>query len=250
MNATLDASFAAKVALRFETGSYVVKTAETKDELKAAQAMRHEVFYAEQGRLLSNRLDADEHDAEADHLLVATKSGEIIATYRLLTSTFTGRFYSDTEFTLGRFLREPDVKLELGRACVRGDHRGGPALSLLWKGLGRYASAVGARYLFGCSTVWTPDPVEANGVFRAMLDFHRDDWAIEPRAAYEHLWTDSLPRPDLVPPLLTGYLRMGARVHSGPAFDRDFQCTDFLTILDLEAMTPRRRARMFGAEAA
>ena len=47
------------------------------------------------------------------------------------------------------------------------------------------------------------------------------------------------------PPLIKGYVRVGAKVCGEPSWDPDFNTADFLMVLTLEDMTPRY-ARHFG----
>ena len=42
-----------------------------------------------------------------------------------------------------------------------------------------------------------------------------------------------------VPPLLKGYLRLGAWIGGAPAFDPDFNCADFFVLLSLDRIDPR-----------
>lgn len=46
-----------------------------------------------------------------------------------------------------------------------------------------------------------------------------------------------------VPRLLKTYLAIGARIAAPPAWDRAFGTIDFLTLLDLELLTPAARNR-------
>ena len=41
----------------------------------------------------------------------------------------------------------------------------------------------------------------------------------------------------LLPPLLCGYLRAGAKVYGKPALDRDFRCADFFTVLKMDELS-------------
>ncbi|MBK6580020.1 MAG: hypothetical protein IPG17_28355 [Sandaracinaceae bacterium] len=41
------------------------------------------------------------------------------------------------------------------------------------------------------------------------------------------------------PALMTTYIRLGARVISEPAFDRDFNVSDLMVLLDVHGMEPR-----------
>jgi len=52
--------------------------------------------------------------------------------------------------------------------------------------------------------------------------------------------------PVAIPKLLRAYLTVGAKICGPPAIDRHFQTIDFLTLLDLEALSPPARARFLG----
>ena len=52
-----------------------------------------------------------------------------------------------------------------------------------------------------------------------------------------------------VPRLLKAYLAIGARICSPPAWDRAFGTIDFLTLLDLKALSPAARNRFLGPAA-
>jgi len=41
------------------------------------------------------------------------------------------------------------------------------------------------------------------------------------------------------PPLIKGYLKLGAKICSAPAWDPDFNTADLLTMLRLSEMNPR-----------
>ena len=179
-----------------------------------------------------------------------------MGTYRLLSSHFTHDFYSSSEFELGDFLRVPAVKLELGRACVHSNYRNGNTIDLLWKGLSRYIMETKTEYLFGCSSVKTVSPEAMNRLFRTLHDQEglTDEYQIRPTWDYRFPgFLSSGPEPmsaverrELLPPLLRSYLNAGAKVHGWPALDREFQCTDLLTILDWTKLNPRFRSRFIG----
>jgi putative hemolysin len=49
-----------------------------------------------------------------------------------------------------------------------------------------------------------------------------------------------------IPKLLRAYLAIGAKICGPPALDRQFRTIDFLTLLDLAAMTVVARERFLG----
>ena len=51
-----------------------------------------------------------------------------------------------------------------------------------------------------------------------------------------------------VPPLLKGYLRLGAWVGGAPAHDPDFDCADFYVLLSLDRVNPRYMRHFLGQE--
>lgn len=239
----LFAPFQCKVRLFFETDHYEVKTVESSWELEDALRLRYRVFRQEiLGQPAENdSIDIDSFDLSCDHLILRNKKGgQVIGTYRMISSTFHQPFYSSQEFNLDAFFALPGTKLELGRACVHPNFRNGLTLTLLWKGIQRYSEAVGAHYLFGCSSIQTMDP-KAVAQIRAYFQQQNSiasELSLPVRPAYRFRQLPALDRVEtkdmkaLVPPLLASYLKAGARVGSEPALDRAFRCVDFLTILE------------------
>ena len=241
--------------IKYETDDFLVSTAQSGIELFKVLELRHEVFLKEwQGRKAFHGLDVDEFDFSADHLLITDKrEGEVVGTYRLISSHFTPNFYSAGEFELEDFLRLPGAKLEAGRACVRNGYRDGNTIDLLWKGLARYVFATKSQYLFGCASLKSDDPLLASRVYKTLRE--NDQWSDEYRirATWDYQFPgfamngsealNSSERREVIPPLLRSYLHAGAKVYGWPALDRDFACTDLLTILDWNQLNPRFQSR-------
>ncbi len=244
------------VQVDVESDELRLKTARSPHDLLEVLKLRHEVFVQEwQGRRTYHRLDVDEYDFLADHLMIINKStDEVVGTYRLLSSHFTLDFYSSQEFQLDAFLRLPAAKLEMGRACIKPEFRGGKTLDLLWRGLGLYAHNTSTRYMFGCSSLR-----EINALQYGQLLSHfreNDQWSdkFQIRPTSKYVWpTFRLPesalpmspkeRREMVPTLLRSYFNAGAKVYGHPALDRDFSCIDVLTILDWDDLNPKFRSR-------
>ncbi|NJL25918.1 MAG: GNAT family N-acetyltransferase [Calothrix sp. SM1_5_4] len=243
------------VEVRYETEDFLVTTAGSGRDLLQALELRHEIFIEEwQGRREPSGLDVDEYDFRADHLIIIDKSASaLVGTYRLLSSHFTHDFYSSSEFRLGRFLSGPEVKLEMGRACIRAGFRTGVTIDLLWRGLVQYILKTNTRFLFGCSSVRSTDAALVSSLYRTMAEEGRwsDEYAIRPTRDYEFPGfaaeaasvLGAAERREWMPPLLRSYLNAGAKVYGAPALDREFECVDLLTILDWRALNPRFHAR-------
>jgi len=246
--------FQPKVRLFIEKENYIIKTVESSWELAAALRLRHEVFYQELlGMPMPVGFDMDEFDLACDHLVIIDKkSRRTVGTYRLLSSTFTHHFYSAHEFDISGILALPGRKLELGRACIHKDFRNGLVIALLWRGVTQYVQAIGAKYLFGCSSIQTTNPDLAAQVCAYLRLNHHTvaelDLFPQPAHQIPEFSTFGARCPSLrpaaqesvrrlIPPLLLSYLRSGARVGAEPALDKVFRCIDFITILDTEKLT-------------
>jgi len=241
--------FKNKVNLSLEKGSFLVKTVDHPSELAAVLRLRHEVFHKEfLGEKLPLEIDMDDYDALGDHLIIMDQEKKkIVGTYRLICSKFSPSFYSTSEFELSQFLKEPSVKLELSRACIHQDYRTGAVINLLWRGLVQYLQTVKADYLFGCASIRTMESEEVNAILAYLSNrgYLNEQYAIRPHADYKMHGVLSSAAPEevvakgkgLIPPLLSSYLRAGAKVCGEPALDRSFQCVDFFTILKMDEVT-------------
>lgn len=245
--------FRPKIRLRQENSRFILKTAETPDEVHEALLLRHEVFYLELLRrpnLLG--LDVDRFDFDFDHLLIIEKEHMcVVGTYRLNPSAFNHEFYSSTEFDLRNLIALPGHKVEIGRSCVHHGFRNSLVIAMLWRGLTEYVKASQSRYLFGCTSVMTTDVEQIAAVYAKLQEGHfagLDRVVVpKPRCAVKNLeryvrFLQTLPpvdRPDpdkIIPPLMHAYLRAGAMVCGAPALDPAFGCADFLTLLDFGTM--------------
>jgi putative hemolysin len=228
--------------------SYSLLVANDNEEVVAAQRLRYRVFAEEMGatvRCPQSGLDIDEFDAFCDHLVVRDDtSGEIVGTYRMLPperAAAAGGLYSDTEFDLSALAGLRSSLVETGRSCVDPTHRGGGVVSLVWAGIARYMLLAGHRFLVGCASVPLTDGGSyAAGVWDVVRARHYspDSERVRPLRP----WEDSgVVRPShaVLPPLLKGYVRLGAQVCGPPAHDPDFGVADFFVLLDLQRIDER-----------
>ncbi|MCY0958105.1 GNAT family N-acetyltransferase [Streptomyces sp. H27-H5] len=227
---------------------YAVRLARDEDEVRAAQRLRHQVFAGELGARLDHAepgLDVDAFDAYCDHLLVVDEESEqVVGTYRLLPperAAVAGRLYSEGEFDLGALAPIRHDLVEVGRSCVHPDHRNGAVIALIWAGLARYMDRSGHNWLAGCCSV----PLADGGVLAAATreTVLRRNLAPEEYRVTPHLpWSPegiTVPGRQELPPLLRGYLRLGAWVCGEPALDAEFGCADLYVLLSLRRTNPR-----------
>ena len=138
-----------------------------------------------------------------------------------------------------------DQVLELGRASIDREHRSSEVLTLLWRGIAQYAKHYGLRYLIGCSSLNSTDPLAGWSLYQALgAELVSSEYFTVPTAAHALPYREGdLAAPVKLPKLLRTYLGVGARICGPPAWDRAFGTIDFLTFLDLEQITPAARSR-------
>lgn len=230
------------------TSRYSLLLARSDADVEAAKRLRYQVFAGELGAQLDDGgtgLDSDRFDEYCDHLVVrADQTGEIVGTYRVLppeAARAAGGLYSETEFDLAAFARLRSSLVEAGRSCVHPRHRSGAVVSLIWAGIARYLLLTGHSHLTGCASVPLADGgALARGVWDVVSASHYSPSGLRVRPW--HPWdfeSVSSPARKLVPPLLRGYLRLGAWVCGPPAHDPDFGVVDFLVLLSLHRVDPR-----------
>jgi len=257
-----------------QLGSLEVRLATTGRDVRRAQRLRFKVFYDERAAApnpaaLVLRRDRDRYDAVCDHLLVLdhdvartpfrAAGPAIVGTYRLLRQEVAERrsgLYSSHEYDVAPLLAaHPGLRfLELGRSCVLKPYRTKRTVELLWRGVWAYVRHHKIDVMLGCASFEGVDP-DAHSLPLSFLH-HRarapEPWrarahperavamdrigpeAIDPKAALKAL-----------PPLIKGYLRLGAMVGEGAVVDHQFGVTDVLIILPVAAIS-RRYVDHFG----
>lgn len=234
-------------------GRYRVRLAQDGNDHIAACRLRFNVFNVEMGEGLSSShstgLDRDRFDSVCDHLIVEdSEDGQVVGTYRMqsgLTAAGAFGYYSAQEFEFAPYECMRIQVLELGRAAIDRRHRSSEVLTLLWRGIAQFAKYHGLRYLIGCSSLNSKDPLDGWSLYRQLASqLVSFEYITVPKTAF------SLPHaeaeaaiPVKLPKLLRTYLGVGARICGPPAWDRAFGTIDFLTLLDLELLTPAARSR-------
>lgn len=217
-------------------------------QVEAAQRLRHRVFADELGAHLSSPvpgLDIDRFDEYCDHLVVREDAtGEVVGTYRMLPperARAAGALYSDGEFDLAAIAPIRSQLVETGRSCVHPDHRAGAVVGLVWAGIARYLLLTGHRWLAGCASV----PLDDGGALAAAVwetvsarHLSPEGMRVSPHRPWDVAGATRHRRAGM-PPLLRGYLRLGAWVGGPPAHDPDFRCADFFVLLGLDHMDER-----------
>ena len=239
--------------------AFTVKIAQTEDDLRAAQALRYEVFVRELGgggTMVDHEaeLEQDRFDPFFDHLLVSdTLAGQVVGVYRLLRqgqADAAGQFYSEDEYDLGPLKASGRKLLELGRSCLHPDYRGGMAMYHLWNGLADYVAAHEIEILFGVASFHGTDVTALAQPLSMLHHNHMAPEEIRVRALSERFQqmdlvaVDALDRKAAMlatPALIKAYLRLGGFVGEGAFVDHAFNTTDICLILDTKRMNGRQR---------
>jgi L-ornithine Nalpha-acyltransferase len=252
-------------------GSLEVRLANRRRDIRLAQRLRYEVFYEEMSAVPSfraelRRRDEDPYDAVCDHLLVVDdtpdatidawnglKRQKVVGTYRVLRQEIAERtlgFYTQSEFDIAPLLAaRPRYRfVEFGRSCVLEPYRNKRTVELLWHGLWTYVREHKIDVMIGCASLPGTDP---DRHAMALSFLHQNalappEWRCR---AHDRLYErmDRLPADKVdakralksLPPLVKGYLRLGAYVGDGAVIDRQFDTTDVLIILPVEKIDPR-----------
>ncbi|RDI59471.1 GNAT family N-acetyltransferase [Microvirga subterranea] len=249
-------------------GSLEVRLATTDREIRQAQKLRFKVFYEEMSAAPStasmlSRRDIDDYDAICDHLLVLDHDvkpkpfrpakPKVVGTYRLLRQEVADRhrgFYTAGEYDIAPLLdAHRSLRfLELGRSCVLKPYRNKRTVELLWHGIWTYVLHHRIDVMIGCASLEGTDP-KALALPLSFLHHYAsapEEWqasalperytpmdllardAVDPKAALHAL-----------PPMIKGYLRLGASFGRGAVVDRQFRTTDVLVVLPVSAINPR-----------
>lgn len=242
-------------------GNLGVRIATTPDEVDAALALRYRIFFTEMGAIADtatalSRRDRDAFDAVADHLLVIDHEigpgpEGVVGTYRMVQragAAAIGRFYSADEYDIASITGFPGNILELGRSCVDARYRGRAVMQLLWRGIAAYVFHFQIDLLFGCASLTGTDPDALSTELTYLYGHHLAPPALRPRARPERyvdmrrMDLDAIdPRraSQMLPPLIKGYLRIGAFVGDGAVVDRQFNTTDVAVVVKTDMVTDK-----------
>jgi putative hemolysin len=138
--------------------------------------------------------------------------------------------------------------MELGRSCVMKPYRSKRSVELLWHGLWTYVREHKVDVMIGCASFEGTDPA-AHAMALSYLHHYAmapADWRCAAHAPL-HQKMDLVAKDKIdlkqalkaMPPLIKGYLRLGAFVGDGAVIDRQFGTTDVLVILPVEKIDPR-----------
>ncbi len=193
-------------------------------------------------------IDKDEYDDVCDHLIALdTDKDQVIGTYRLIKKSHLGKlnkFLTETEFNI-EAIKKYEL-LEVGRAVVKEEYRDGVTIGMLWKGVIRYAVAENVDIMIGTASFHGTDPMLYKNTLSYLYDNHLtpvDMRCYANKDSYSKLkLSDTYDLASVkkeMPPLIKGYLNLGATIGDGAYIDIDFNSVDVLIVLVIKEINPR-----------
>ncbi len=248
-------------------GSLELRLATTKHEIRKAQRLRWEVFVRQGNTRIDHRAhllrrDICPFDRLCDHLIVVDhamqgKSGKpkprVVGTYRLLRQDVAeahSGFYSAGEFDVaGLLARHPGKRfMELGRSCILPEYRARRVLELLWRGLWLYARYHDIDVMIGCASFPGVEPRQHAAVLASLQQraCAQDQWRVGPmpgiNRTFGEIFSHTNTQADMsveIPPLVKGYLRLGAVFGDCVYVDRQFGTTDVFVVMPVDQIDQR-----------
>jgi putative hemolysin len=247
-------------------GSLEARLATTPAEVEAAQRLRYEVFYREMSakpspEMQAQNRDFDQFDPYCRHMLVVDKAhgGKIIGTYRLMRGEVAAKspygFYTAGEYDIAEMLsrRKGERLMELGRSCVLKEYRTGPTMQMLWRGIFVYLQRHKIDLMFGCASLPGTDPSALTLQLSYLYHFHLAPQGERVRAQPgRYTPMNLMPKESIneaealhaLPPLIKGYVRMGAMIGDGAVIDHQFDTTDVFIYFPWANLNPRWAAHL------
>ena len=234
-----------------QKGNLQARLAQTQVEIEQAYKLRYQVFCIE-GSASKNHheLEYDDFDHFCDHIIILDQSNTVIGTCRLLSKESPNiKFYSETEFELTSLMScHNNLKfLEIGRSCIDSKYRTGLAAKLLWQAIWTYFRDKNFDVMIGCASL---EGIDYNVHKQTLALIYQlaaapELWNVRANKNAQKIQPIEIPETEIknqlkkIPPLLKGYLRLGAYVSSDVSIDTEFGTTDVFIALPKERINPR-----------
>lgn len=233
-----------------QSGNILIKLADSEKEYNEIYKLRYQELLLEydKDKKLEEEIDKDEYDEICDHLIaVDTEKNKVIGTYRLIKKshlTSIKTFLTESEFNLDP-LKKYEI-LEVGRAVVKQEYRDGVTIGMLWKGVIRYAISENVDVMIGTASFHGINPNLYQDTFTYLYEKHLSPIDIRcyvSKDSYSPLNLldkyDEFKAKKEMPPLIKGYLNLGATIGDGIYIDKQFNSCDVLIVLMIKEINPR-----------
>ncbi|GHS98980.1 ornithine-acyl ACP N-acyltransferase [Bacteroidia bacterium] len=254
---------------------YEVRLTRTKEERKLVRQLRYKVFVEEDGAVPTEeqkqlREEYDTYDRFADYMGVFHE-GRIVGTYRIIdreAAEKLGGFYTESEYDLTKIKRVYGNIAEMSRACVDPEYRENAlVMRMLWAGLGEYILKNQIKIIFGVASFIGTDPADFAREISYLYYYHRSPLALR-ATVREDLMGESVDRrlsqmdimprvflnpakiKPMLPPLVKGYMRLGATFGKGVFIDQPFNTVDVFVMLESKNIDRAYQKHFVGSETA
>ena len=254
---------------------YEVRLARNKEERKQARQLRYRVFVEEEGAHPTEEQKAlgeeyDSYDSHAECMGVF-HNGKVVGTYRIINREAAEKmdgFYTETEFDLKKIKKVRGNIAEMSRACVDPEYReSGLVMRMLWMGLGAYILRRKVVVLFGVGSFVGTKPAESAQAIsylyynhlaplslRATVETDKMAEGINPKLTRMNILPREFVDEDAaikqMPPVIKGYLRLGATFGKGVFIDPPFNTYDVFVILQSKKISAAYQKFFMGSETA
>lgn len=242
------------MTIAFSVGGYDVRFANSAQDLRSCQELRHLCFLGAPGR------EADRFDPLCRHLMV-TRKGKLAATCRVMifeTGAQIDMSYTAQAYDLEKFFNFKGRLLEIGRFCVSPDIKGPDVLRICWGALAQIVDKTKISLVFGCTSFKGTEADAYTQAFGLLADRYLAPDCYQPQKIASEI-VELKPQSVLdmrsavaeLPPLLRSYLAMGAWVSDHAVVDRALDTLHVFTGLETSAISPSRsRALLAVSQAA
>jgi len=237
------------------------------------RALRYAVFCEEEGASATEeqknlREEYDSYDRFAEYMAVF-HNGAVVGCYRIIdreAAEKMGSFYTETEYNISKIRKVRGNIAEMSRACVDARYRENAlVMRLLWAGLSEYVLRRKVRVLFGvASWVGQKPGLSAHAIsylyynrlaparLRATVLAENFDESVNPALSRMNImpkvFVDEEEALRQMPPLIKGYLRVGADFGKGVYIDKGFNTYDVFVTLQTKNINATYQKHFLGRE--
>ena len=241
--------------LVLQAGPFQARLAHTAEEVLGAQKLRYQVMYLDSGgqpdpEKARLEADIDEWDERASHVVVVDQRSDtlkVVGTLRMTSRSALRpkqNFYTGKSFDLTKLCKHYSNMMEVGRFCVDPSSRSGVVLGLIWKFAAQYLVDQKVDVMFGCASFPGADIEQHRD---SLIALHKHSLAppeLRVPAVVPHHNIGELEEQDSegeqarrrMPPLVRGYLSIGAKINDCAIVDPVFNTTFVCIYVDVEGM--------------
>ncbi|MEC7090794.1 MAG: GNAT family N-acyltransferase, partial [Pseudomonadota bacterium] len=159
-------------------------------------------------------------------------------------------FYSQDEYDIKPLIEKHKQRkfLELGRSCVLSSYRKKSTIELLWQGVWKYILENNFDVMIGCASFQAtkPEQIDMALSFLHHYALAPEEWSVSAKKnRYVNMnmmkkeEIDKKEALKIMPPLIKGYLRLGAYVGDGAVIDKQFGTIDVFIVMPRELIEKR-----------